>query len=150
MIKLKEIRKKRNMTQQEVAEKLNVSHATYWGYEIGKYQPNIEILIAMSKLFKVSIDYLVGNENEFTIDLSELSEIKRYTLLYYLKQEGFDELQSYRAIREKQEWIEENPEEAAKQREWEIEEELRQIEWAKHKMKKLEEQEKKNKGNKND
>ena len=150
MKNLKKIRNSKLMTQQEVAEKLNITQATYSGYESGKYQPSVDILIAMSKLFKVSIDYLVGNENEFTIDLSELSEIKRYTLLYYLKQEGFDELQSYRAIREKQEWIEENPEEAAKQREWEIEEELRQIEWAKHKMKKLEEQEKKNKGNKND
>ncbi len=148
MKNLKEIRNSRLMTQQEVANKLNITQATYSGYEAGKYQPSIDILIAMSKLFKVSIDYLVGNENEFTIDMSNLPEIKKEVLLYHLNNDDFDTLQEYRNIREQQAWEEENPEEATKQKEWKKQEQLKQIEWAKHTIKKFEN--KKNKGNKND
>ena len=150
MKNLKEIRNSKLMTQKEVAEKLNITQATYSGYESGKYQPSIDILIAISKLFKVSIDYLVGNQNNFTIDMSDLPEIKKQILLYHLNKDNFDTLQEYRAIRNKQEWEEENPEKAEELKQKAIEEELKQKEWYEYKIKKQKENELKNKGNRND
>ncbi len=62
MTNLKLIRQKHNLTQKEVAKKLNVGIATYQNYESGKYEPNLQTLKNMSKLFNVSIDYLCDNK----------------------------------------------------------------------------------------
>lgn len=145
MKSLKEIRTLNLMTQQEVAQKLNITQSTYSGYESGKYQPSIDILIAISKLFKVSIDYLLGNENDFTIDMTGLPDIKKDVLLFWLKQDEYDVLQEYRSIKEKIKWEEENPEEAYKHKMEAIEEEKKEYEMIMYKIKKAEEKEKNNK-----
>ncbi len=63
MIYLKKIRKQKNLTQQKVALDLNVSRESLSYYENGKRQPSLELLVAFSKYFNVSIDYLItGSE----------------------------------------------------------------------------------------
>ena len=116
MKNLKEIRTKRKMTQQDVASKLNITQSTYSGYEAGKYEPGTELLIAMSNLFQVSIDYLLGNENNFSIDLSNMSSIKKELLLYYYNQDEFDTYESWRTMKDKEEWERENPDKACELR----------------------------------
>ena len=75
-MKLKEIRKSRKMTQQEVAERLHCDVTTYARYESGDRNPPLEMLSMLSKLFGVSLDYLVGirdfNESALTIKEQEL------------------------------------------------------------------------------
>lgn len=112
MEKLKEIRTQKGLTQQEVAKKLNITQATYSGYEAGKYEPSIDILISISKLFKVSIDYLVDNKNNFSIDLSNLSDIKKELLQDILNLDETDCIYEWRAMKEKREWEQDNPQEA--------------------------------------
>ena len=112
MEKLKEIRTQKGMTQQEVAKKLNITQATYSGYESGKYEPSIDILISISKLFKVSIDYLVNNENNFTIDLSNLSDMKKELLQDILNLDEVDCIYKWREMKEHKEWEQDNPKEA--------------------------------------
>lgn len=85
MKNLKTLRKKRGLTQQEIAKLLNISQATYWGYEIEKYEPSIDILIKLSNILKISIDKLVENENEYTIDLSNMNEIQQELIKNYVK-----------------------------------------------------------------
>lgn len=72
-MKLKEIRKSRKMTQQDVAEKLHCDVTTYARYESGDRNPPLEILILLSELFGVSLDYLVGirDFNESTLTKKE-------------------------------------------------------------------------------
>jgi len=65
MIKLKELRKNKKMTQTDVAHYLNIAQTTYTGYETGKYEPTIATLIKLADLFDVTIDYLVGVSNKF-------------------------------------------------------------------------------------
>ena len=62
MIGLKKIRKKRNLNQQKVAMDLNISREALSYYENGKRQPSLEMLVAMSKYFNVSINYLITGE----------------------------------------------------------------------------------------
>lgn len=59
---LKEIRKKRNLNQQKVALDLNISRESLSYYENGKREPSLSLLVAMSKYFNVSINYLITGE----------------------------------------------------------------------------------------
>ena len=61
---LVEIRKKKGYSQQKVAMDLNISREALSYYETGKRNPDINMLLAMSKYFNVSIDYLI-NGKEF-------------------------------------------------------------------------------------
>ncbi len=64
MIKLFELRTEKEFSQREMAKVFNVSQGTYNNWENGKTQPSIEQLISISNYFQVSIDYLVGNDNQ--------------------------------------------------------------------------------------
>lgn len=64
MVRLYELRMEQNLSQRELAKKLNISQGTYNNWENGKTEPSIEDLIEISKLFKVSVDYLIGNQVE--------------------------------------------------------------------------------------
>lgn len=57
--KLKALRLKHKLTQEELGEKLYLSRTSISSYEIGKNEPNIETIIAVSDFFKISIDELL-------------------------------------------------------------------------------------------
>ena len=44
------------MTQQELADKLNVSRQTIIAIEAGKYSPTLELAFRISEIFKVSLE----------------------------------------------------------------------------------------------
>ena len=56
------LRKKKNMTQEELAKLLNLSTTGYSYYEQGKREPNIDILCKLADLYNVSLDYLIGRQ----------------------------------------------------------------------------------------
>ena len=60
---LKEIRSKRNLTQQQVADHIGCSAVVYSRYENGIRQPSIETLLRIADLFGVTVDYLLGRQN---------------------------------------------------------------------------------------
>ncbi len=60
--KLQELRKSKNMTQEELAESLFVSRAAVSKWESGRGLPSIDSLKAISVLFKVSIDDLLSGD----------------------------------------------------------------------------------------
>ena len=62
---LKELRKESNLSQKQVAEKLCISQQTYSDYENGKTEPTIETLITIKNFFNVTIEYLLGLEDEY-------------------------------------------------------------------------------------
>ena len=55
-----QLRKQHNLSQQDIAEKLNISQQAYAHYENGKRMPNIETLIKIADFYNVSLDYLTG------------------------------------------------------------------------------------------
>ena len=57
--KLKSLRLKHKLMQTGLGEKLYVSRSTISNYEKGKFEPNIQTLIEMSKLFNIPIDELL-------------------------------------------------------------------------------------------
>lgn len=58
--RLKELRDERHFTQQSVADSLGVDRTTYTIYEKGTSNPTINSLRLLSKLYNVSVDYLIG------------------------------------------------------------------------------------------
>lgn len=68
MFRLREIRKSRKVTQQELAEYLNVTQATLSGWETEKFEIDNTNLKKCANYFDVSIDYLLGN----SFDSSEI------------------------------------------------------------------------------
>jgi transcriptional regulator with XRE-family HTH domain len=54
--KLKELRKTENLTQRQLADKLQISRVNYTRYETNKARPDFETLIKIADFFDVSLD----------------------------------------------------------------------------------------------
>ena len=64
--KLQELRKKKGLTQEELAKELYVSRTAISKWESGKGYPNIDSLKEISKFFSVTIDELLSSEELIT------------------------------------------------------------------------------------
>ncbi|MBD2845934.1 helix-turn-helix transcriptional regulator [Paenibacillus sp. IB182496] len=58
--RLKQLRKKRKYSMQEVADQVGVAKSTYAGYESGYRQPTLETTQAIARKLHTSADYLLG------------------------------------------------------------------------------------------
>lgn len=61
-MKLRELREEFGLTQQAVAEFLNIKQNTYSQYENEKRQLPIDVLIKLARFYKVTTDYILGLE----------------------------------------------------------------------------------------
>lgn len=60
--KILELRKKLNLSQEQLAERLNVTRQTISKWELNETSPDIKQAKELSKIFKVSLDELVDND----------------------------------------------------------------------------------------
>lgn len=81
-MKLKELRGR--ISQNELAEKLNLKQKTISNYENGETEPDIETLKKISQFFRVSIDELVGNDISPFISVANFSDEQKANL-YLIK-----------------------------------------------------------------
>ncbi len=80
--RIKQLRLQFNMTQKELADKLHVTPKTVSFYELEQRSPADDIKINLTKIFNVSMDYLMG-----------LSDIRNpYTNTNEAEEEDFDPL----------------------------------------------------------
>ena len=86
--KLKMLRKKEGLTQQEVADFFGIKQPIYQKWESGRLKPSYENLSMLACIFDVSIDYLLG-------DYLEISK-ERYLKLKKQKEEEKKNLFSVR------------------------------------------------------
>ena len=76
--KIKELRKKKGLTQEELENSLNVSRQAITKWESGEGTPDIDNLRNIALFFHVSVDYLIDSKTEKTLDLKgkfELAEV---------------------------------------------------------------------------
>jgi len=73
--RLKELRKKTVYSQEDVGKLIGVSRTAYAGYEQGAREPDNETLVKMSKLFGVTVDYLLGIENIRSLEYNDIINI---------------------------------------------------------------------------
>ena len=62
--KLKELRKEKNISQEQLAKELNISRQAISKWESGKAYPDIDNLTLLRKIFGVSLDELIMEEEE--------------------------------------------------------------------------------------
>ena len=62
--KILELRKNSNLSQEELAEKVGVSRQTISKWELGETSPDIKQAKELSKIFNVSLDELVNNDQK--------------------------------------------------------------------------------------
>lgn len=62
-MKLKDLREEHNLKQIDIANYLNIKQNTYSQYESEKRQLPIDILIKLSRFYKVTTDYILGLED---------------------------------------------------------------------------------------
>lgn len=61
--RLRELRSKKGLSQQELSNRLGFNRATYARYETGNTQPDFDTLQKLADFFDVSTDYILGRTN---------------------------------------------------------------------------------------
>ena len=83
--RLKELRTERGFSQEELAEKLNVSTKHYGHLEQGRKGCSVDFLLELADFFHVSTDYLLGKTEYSHINDGNLSPVENEMLGYYRK-----------------------------------------------------------------
>ena len=96
MLKIKELRESLRLTQSELGAKLELTGHNVGDWERGKCQPSIEDLIKLASIFNVTVDYLIGNSDDFgnvTSSVAPASNLtqQEQTLLQYFNKLGIFE-----------------------------------------------------------
>jgi len=71
---LQALRKEQGLTQEQLGEKLHISSKTISRWETGTYMPPVEMLLALSDLYAVSMNELVAGERLTPEELPEKAE----------------------------------------------------------------------------
>ena len=95
---MKELRKEKGMTQEQAAERLNVSNRTVSRWETGTNMPDISLLLEIAELYGVSISELIDGERksenmndevkEVASKMSDYAEAEKTTILKNVKTES--------------------------------------------------------------
>ena len=74
--KILTLRKKNNLSQEMLAEKLNVTRQTISNWELGETVPDLKQASVLAKIFDVSLDELTDNNSNQDIILNKVNNIK--------------------------------------------------------------------------
>jgi repressor LexA len=110
--RMAQLRKERQMTQDDLAAALRVSRSAIGMYEQGRREPDFEFLDTVADFFGVSIGFLVGGSDERgeypRHDIWEENQIRRLTayemalILAYRKADGSTKQAAERVLGVKQ------------------------------------------------
>ena len=62
--RLKELRLKRGLTQQELADRLNVTKSAISYWEVGARMPSVEGMQSIANFFGVTVDFMTGRQDD--------------------------------------------------------------------------------------
>ncbi len=83
--KIKELREQAGYSQSQLAKKLDVTRSSVNAWEMGLSAPTTQYIVALSKLFHVSTDYILGMESEQTLSLRGYTEEEIALILNLLR-----------------------------------------------------------------
>ena len=63
MLIIKDLRKQKKLSQQQVSEQLGITRVALSHYETGKREPNLRMLQKLSEFYNVSIDYIITGKD---------------------------------------------------------------------------------------
>ena len=80
---LKRLRRKNDMTQEQLSRRLGLTKSVISAYETGMRMPSYDVLIAIARIFKVTTDFLLGVEQKQEVDFSGLTEAEKAAIAQY-------------------------------------------------------------------
>ena len=89
--KLRYLRKQKSMSQEDLANKLDISRQSVSKWESGISMPDLENVIKLSEMFDVSLDYLLKDSKSdskfhyYTVDTKEkkaMSRVNTYSMIF--------------------------------------------------------------------
>lgn len=83
--RIKELREQNGYTQTTLAKELGLSRSAINAWEMGLSVPSTQYLVELSKLFRVSTDYILGLKKEEEIDISALKWEEKEIIYALLK-----------------------------------------------------------------
>ena len=95
MNRYKDLRKKFNLTQSQLANKINIEQSTVSKWEQNRTIPDIATLTKLSELYNVSIDYLCGREEKNKFENLTKDQEEIFELILKLNQLNFVRAYSY-------------------------------------------------------
>lgn len=87
-MRLKELRKEKKLSQEQIAKILSVTQRTYGGYELETSEPSIQTLCNLADYYNVSLDYLVGRERKDEVGFLSPMQITCVNLMKQLNYEN--------------------------------------------------------------
>ena len=97
-VRLKQLRQKNKLTQSELADILGLKPTAISNYESKRNEPSFDKLIALSKYFDVSCDYLLGVSDAYLPIVGEVLDkeiVEFFNLYQQLHSPRADEVRSY-------------------------------------------------------
>ena len=73
-LRIKKLRQSKNLTQLQLAKRLNISKSMISAYENDIRLPSYDVLIKLSRIFNVSTDFLLGINSKRTINVTGLTD----------------------------------------------------------------------------
>lgn len=92
MNRIKKLREELNLTQQDLANRLDCSKSVIGLYESETRKPSLEVLLKLSEIFNCSIDYLLGKS-----DIRSMEE--EFQFAYHKETEGLSDEDIKEALR---------------------------------------------------
>lgn len=96
--RLKQLRQKSKLTQGELARILGLKPTAISNYESNRNEPSFEKLIALSKYFDVSCDYLLGLSDSYLPVGGEVLDkeiVDFFNIYQQLDRDGTDEIREF-------------------------------------------------------
>lgn len=81
--RIKMLRTTKSISQSDLSKKLGITRSSVNAWELGISTPSTAYLVELAELFHVSTDYLLGLQQNATLDVSGLDE-EQVRLLYEL------------------------------------------------------------------
>jgi transcriptional regulator with XRE-family HTH domain len=94
--RLRALRLERDLTQQQLADKIGLVKSSISAYEQNAKYPSIEVLIKICECFNVSSDYLIGISDSMEYKLSALTDGQMKMILQLIT-----ELEQYNMLKDK-------------------------------------------------
>lgn len=81
--KIRELREAAGYSQAQLAKKLDVTRSSVNAWEMGLSTPTTQYVVALTRLFHVSADYLLGIQPDIVLSLNDYTH-EEITLVYNL------------------------------------------------------------------
>ena len=90
--RLKNLRISHGLKQKDIAQLLDLTSSAYGFYEQGKRTPSLDILINISRYYKVSLDWLITGSENFGNNLIISDDNEKYLIEKYRKLDNSDKI----------------------------------------------------------